>query len=407
MAPGKAVLIVAIVIIAALAVLGIVLLSNHSQKSAKTTTIPTSYSSTIVIIVNRSSTASSTATTSIASTTVPVNSTNQSNVSQQSNFTNYIYCVGTATQDSNSTYYAPISNAGIGGWNQTTDYPVPIFADGCSISNGYIYCVGSPGLGVNETTNVSVKLAYYTGISSSGLNAWAPTTSYPQLLLDGGCSTANNYIYCVGGGNYSDPRYAYYAPVSSYGIGEWKETTPYPMGLFDAGCVIYSGEIYCTGTEYVNLTTNSINLTSLGDVYYAPVSDSGIGNWIKTTNYPIPFFGAGCSAYNSTIYCVGDGYPNTTFSHSAYYAPILGSGGLGSWKRTTDYPISFSYAGCVLSNGYLYCVGSYNTTNHNEAYYAPVSSKGIGNWNQTTSYPTALFDAYCSTNGDSGGFYSS
>ena len=226
-------------------------------------------------------------------------------------------------------------------------------------------------------------------------------------MLEGGCSTADNNIYCVGGGNYTDPRYAYYAPVSAYGIGQWKATTPYPTGLFDAGCLIYSGYMYCTGTEYVNTSANTINLTSLGDVYYAPVSESGIGNWIKTTTYPIPFFGAGCSAYNSTIYCVGDGYPNATFRQSAYYAPILASGSIGAWKRTTDYPVPLTYAGCVVSNGYLYCVGSYNSTNQSEAFYAPVSRNGIGTWNATTSYPVPFFDAYCSTNGDSGGFYSS
>lgn len=402
-ASSKAVLILAIAVIAVLAIFSAILLSNHSQKSAKSSTTATPYPSTIVIVVKRNSSTKSTS--SVVSTTIPTNSTNQSNASQQSNFTNYIYCVGTATQNSNNTYYAPISSTGIGGWNKSTDYPIPIFVAGCSISNSYIYCVGSPGL--DPASTESDRFSYYTRLSDSGLNQWAQTTSYPTLLLDGSCSTANNYIYCVGGGNYTDPIYAYYAPTSSYGIGQWKETTPYPTGLFDAGCLIYSGDIYCTGTEYINASANTLNLTKLGSVYYAPVSNSGIGNWSATTNYPIPFFGAGCSAYNSTIYCVGDGYPNITYSESAYYAPILTSGRLGTWKQTTNYPVRLAYAGCVTSNGYIYCVGSYNSTNHTEAFYAQISSNGIGTWNATTNYPVPFFDAYCATNGDSGGLYSS
>ena len=96
---------------------------------------------------------------------------------------------------------------------------------------------GSPGL--SQPSNQSNKFSYYTQVSPLGLNEWVQTTSYPISLIDGGCSTSNNYIYCVGGGNYSDPKAAYHAPLSAAGIGEWKNTTPYPIGLFDAGCTIY------------------------------------------------------------------------------------------------------------------------------------------------------------------------
>ena len=159
--------------------------------------------------------------------------------------------------------------------------------------------------------------------------------------------------------------------------------------------------------KHVNTSSNSINFATLGSVYYAPISNLGIGNWSQTTSYPIPIFGAGCSTFNDVIYCVGDAYPNATLSKRTYYSQILPSGELGKWTQSTNYPIPLSYAGCVTSYGYIYCVGTYNSTYSQNSYYAPVSENGIGTWNQTTNYPIPLFDAYCSTNFDSGGFYSS
>ena len=106
--------------------------SNHRSS----TTVP-SYSSTIVIVVGSGGNSSTKISSSATTTTIPNNSSaNQSNQTIQPNFTNFIYCVGSATQFSNETFFAPINSSGIGQWNETTNYPIPMFVDGCSINNG-------------------------------------------------------------------------------------------------------------------------------------------------------------------------------------------------------------------------------------------------------------------------------
>jgi len=143
--------------------------------------------------------------------------------------------------------------------------------------------------------------------------------------------------------------------------------------------------IYCVGT-----------LAASTQVYYAPVSSTGIGTWTSTTSYPVPMVAAGCSIYNGYIYCVG------RYRYSVYYAPVS-STGIGTWTSTTSYPVGMINAGCSIYNGYIYCVGSY--TSPYAVYYAPVSSTGIGAWQATTSYPVAMQDAYCEIPGSGGGYY--
>ncbi|MGI0100733.1 MAG: hypothetical protein ACREBH_03405 [Candidatus Micrarchaeaceae archaeon] len=393
------VIIVIVVLIAVYAAIG-----YNAPKKPKATTMTTTIlginsSGPLSSVYTSSTTVQSTTTSTVSSAnetnTTSANETNSTNLIQS----NYIYCVGTqATYPYNYTYYAPINASGIGNWTATTSYPIPIYMAGCSISGNYIYCVGSSGIGNTSSSMYS----YYALVNDSGIGSWTMTTSYPAIFNNAGCSIGGNYIYCVGGVGHINSFLAYYAPISGLGIGNWTKTTPYPERLYGAGCSIYDDYIYCVGTGYANSTTN-FNATTLESVYYAPVSDSGIGNWTATTSYPIPFYGAGCSIYDDYIYCVGNNYYGQ--KSSAYYAHVTASG-IGAWQQTTSYPLAFSNDGCVASEGYLYCVGATSSNQANMAYYAPISANGIGTWNATTSYPVQLSEAYCSTTGESGGFLS-
>ncbi|MEM0149950.1 MAG: hypothetical protein QXW10_03585, partial [Candidatus Micrarchaeaceae archaeon] len=90
------------------------------------------------------------------------------------NYGNNIYCIGGSSSGTNS-YYAPITSNGIGAWEATTPYPISIYGQSCSIYNSSIYCVGG-----FTTANLSFsKSVYYAPITSNGIGAWEATTSYP------------------------------------------------------------------------------------------------------------------------------------------------------------------------------------------------------------------------------------
>jgi hypothetical protein len=217
----------------------------------------------------------------------------------------YVYCMGSVRSNighlgyysnTNTSYYAPIGTKGIGAWKATSSYPFPFLVAGCSAYKSYIYCLGGSGYEPNGDNDVPFAL-FAQITNDSGLGNWTPTTPYPSPFYDAGCSIYEGYIYCVGNGDhFISHNQTYFAQLSSGGIGNWTATTPYPVSMYGAGCSIYNGYIYCVGTE----GTESRNQT-----YFAEVNSTGIGQWTETTPYPISMYNAGCSISNGYIYCVG------------------------------------------------------------------------------------------------------
>lgn len=142
--------------------------------------------------------------------------------------------------------------------------------------------------------------------------------------------------------------------------------------------------IYCVGDSgHV-----SQNLT-----YYAPILAShSIGTWKQTTSYPVGVDDVGCDIYGDYIYCVGT---NATLRENQTYYARISSNGIGNWTETTPYPVRFTYGSCSAYRAYIYCVGDW-TIPSNQSYYATLSSSGIGKWKKTTSYPTPFYWAGCS-----------
>ncbi|MDE1855777.1 MAG: hypothetical protein KGH49_00890 [Candidatus Micrarchaeota archaeon] len=241
----------------------------------------------------------------------------------------YVYCTGLYNGGFTPySYYAPVSPSGIGTWSSTTSYPLSVYmASDCLSSNGYIYCIGGENAGGNHAN------IYYAPLSSSGIGTWTATTSYPVGIYATSCAVSGSYIYCVAG-TYGNP--AYYATISSGGIGAWTATTSYPLSVYYDSCNIYNGYIYCV---------NGYPMTHV--TYYAAVSSSGIGAWTATTSYPLTVLTT-CNIYNGYLYCVGG---STTGADAAgvsnvYYAPVSSSG-IGAWTATTSYPSAIALTSCI------------------------------------------------------------
>jgi hypothetical protein len=251
--------------------------------------------------------------------------------------------------DSSNAYFASVSSSGFGSWTSTTPEPTANAASegvACAITSGYIYCVGgSPqGSGTN-----AVNSTYYAQVSSSGIGPWTATTQYPLGVTDASCAISGDYIYCVGGSTNANPsgnnEAVYYAPVSESGVGSWTSTTSYPINVWSESCNAFGGYIYC-----VNGGGNSL-------VYYASLSSTGVGTWTSTTGYPsnAQMLGCAISGSNSYIYCVGGvTLPYGQSVNSVYYASVSSSG-VGSWSSGANYPADTGSPDCATSGGYLYC----------------------------------------------------
>lgn len=186
------------------------------------------------------------------------------------------------------------------------------------------------------------------------------------------------------------------APTEMTGVGAWLSSTPYPTSLISDSsdsCVASSGYAYCVGGTTSTGPTNAVN--------FAPLSSGGVGTWMRTTSYPINITSESCVASSGYIYCIdGDGYSGGTFGifNSVYYS-ALSSSGVGPWTGTTSYPISVYGQTCVANSGYVYCFGGISLScgglSCNAVYYASLTSNGVGNWMSTTAYPTGIGLAPC------------
>jgi hypothetical protein len=259
----------------------------------------------------------------------------------------YVYCVGGGTD---AAYYAAISSSGVETWTATTSYPTDITGQSCVASSAYIYCVS----GIDGTQGPRPTSAvYYAPLSNSGgIGEWTKTTDYPAGVIALSCAESGGYVYCVGGAatvGALESNATYFAPLSSTGLGTWEATTSYPSTIDDESCAASGGFIYCIA-GYTALGPRAVNTT-----YYAPVSSSGIGAWTAGTSFPTSDYGALCVTLGGFVYCVGGIAGLGDATDAVYYAPLSPSGGIGAWSTGESYPTGI-ITSCVATGNVIACV---------------------------------------------------
>jgi hypothetical protein len=285
-------------------------------------------------------------------------------------------------------------------WNCGAGYPLQVggtlavAGQQCVADGTYVYCIGGQDVNGGPRSDV-----YSSTTSPSGnITSWTlDSNHYPQSINGQSCVLYSDYVYCVGGtynDNGDDVASSYYAQLGSAGqVGNWSTTTAFPIPVDTQSCVASSSYIYCVGG--VNETDGSnADAVPSNSVWYAQLSSSGIGSWSQTAAYPANVYYPSCFAANGYIYCIGGADSNNNAVSTAYYA-ALSAAGVGTWTQTTAYPVKASGQACVISSGYIYCVGGETSGGQspgytNSVYSAPVSLSGIGTWKQASNFPVSV-----------------
>jgi hypothetical protein len=297
-------------------------------------------------------------------------------------------------------------------WDSAPGYPLQVGGTSgvagqqCVSNAAYVYCIG--GQDANGGPRSEVYSSSAISSSSANITSWtSDSNQYPRSINGQACVVYSGYAYCVGGSyddGGDDVASSYFAPLSSGGVvGSWNSTTAYPIPIDSQYCVASSGYVYCVGGNNETDGTNADSVAS-NSVWYAQLSASGIGPWSPSTAYPENLYFSSCFADNGYIYCLG-GADSSNNAQSADYYASLSPAGVGTWTRTTAYPLQGSGLACAISSGFIYCVGGQGELNSytNAVYYAPISSGGIGTWKQAANYPLSvettcvisLGDLYC------------
>ena len=293
---------------------------------------------------------------------------------------------------------APSTTSSSSTWHPAAGYPLElsgtygVAGQQCVNSTTYIYCIG--GQDANGGPRNEIFSSPSLSSSSDNITGWISDSSqYPENINGQSCVAYSTYVYCVGG-TYDDSgddiASSYYAPLSSGVVGNWSSTTAFPIPVDSQSCVSSSGYIYCVGGNNETDGTNADSVSSTS-VYFAQLSSSGIGSWTLTTAYPQGVYFPTCFSTSDYVYCIGGADSNDNAVSTDYYAS-LSSSGVGAWTQTTAYPIAASGQACVISSGYIYCVGGEETESSytNAVRYAPVTSGGIGTWKQAPGYPMTI-----------------
>src|SRR5207249_1847420 len=162
-----------------------------------------------------------------------------------------------------------------------------------------IYCVGG-------TSPSPTSAVYFAPITSSGVGPWtlsafpygAPAVPTGVPTSEHSCVTDSGFIYCVGGGT----NLVFFAPITSSGVCTWTPTTSYPSSITEQSSVARASFVFCVGVL-------SFPIGPTIDVFFAPISSSGVGTWTSTNSYPFTIFEQSCVTRASLIYCVGGNPP--------------------------------------------------------------------------------------------------
>ena len=360
-----------------------------------------------------------------ATTSLPVTTSQATSVV----YNGYVYEIGGSfftTVD-----YAPILSSGaLGSWTATTSPPVATYYATSVVYNGYVYEIGGdnnagaalatvdyldvnpsptavPPISNTATTNTNqVPLSWNSVPGASVYNIYRSTsptfsnateyvsntnsftdtnvqqtTSLPVATDKATSVVYNGYVYEIGGYTGAVTTTVDYAPINSNGtIGTWTATTSLLTATYVATSVVYNGYVYEIGGD------NSAG-TTLATVDYAPIlSSGGLGSWSATTSLLTATYDATSVVYNGYVYEIGGCAPSCSIT-TVDYAPINSNGTLGSWTATTSLPTATSNSSSIVYNGYVYEIGG-NTTSVD---YAPINSNGtLGSWTAATSLSTSL-----------------
>ncbi len=295
----------------------------------------------------------------------------------------YIYCVGgyTGSSNTNAVYYAQLTSGSVGVWGSGTNYPTYIEAESCVISGGYITCVA--GLTFPAYVSTITNAVYYAQVSSSGVGAWSSTTNYPITDNLNTCSVSGGYIFCLGGEYDMQHGFVtgdvYSNTLSSGAVGAtWSSTTMYPFAA-DSGagtCAISGGYMYCV-----------VGFGGSGEaVNYAAVSSGTLGTWTAGAAYPmylvanqIVISGGyiyGIAGETSNDYYALIGGTSTTSSSTSTSSSTTSTSSTSS-SSTTSSPhlLCPSTAG-----GTLMPPGATFTDTFGNTWLAPSGSLGVGVW---------------------------
>ena len=301
----------------------------------------------------------------------------------------YIYLVGgksgNTTYNSTVYYAAPSASTGaISSWSTAANaLPAARGQHTAVTANGYLYAMGGNDGTANATT------VYYSQLNTStgAPGAWTTSAnSIPEALDDNAAVVSGGYAYIFGGYNGTDVRNTvYYAAMNSNGTtGTWQAMSKtLPENVNFGAATTANGYLYVLGGYNGNYFLNTVYAAAQQGVVAISgnTNVSGNASFISSTN-------------STSAFRVQNASGNALLDVDTVNNVVTLNGEVGAvltpWQQTTSLSAATAYAGSTIMNGYAYTFGGYGSASAhtNTVQYAPINANGtMGSWTTTTALP--------------------
>jgi hypothetical protein len=249
------------------------------------------------------------------------------NINSGASFTanGYIYVVGgvdgSATPQT-TVYYAKANSDGSTGAWTTSSNPLPTIAGSPSANaaNGYVYVT-------NGTTMYVAKLNT-DGSTSAWKYATIPNTGAGSAII------VNGYLYMIAQGTSPTNANTIYAKLNADGsIGAWNSTSALPTFTGSGTVSTANGFIY-----YIGGVNSSI--IAQNSIYYAPTNADGtLGTWVTATSNLLPSARTYHTSFvsNGYVYVIGGNDATGAVQSTVFYAKLYADGTNGAWQTASSY----------------------------------------------------------------------
>jgi len=265
-------------------------------------------------------------------------------------------------QSRSTILYAPIDQDGfISTWVQSEiSTPDALIYHATVSKENNIYVLG----GKSEPYGIgnSVDFVWLGSFDGSSLSDWTELKTLPKRLAKGEAVVVGERIYFVGGATWTNngepvpSSSVYFTNINPDGtIGDWISTTELPVPLSGHGLIETNGRITTVGGS------TDPSETPIDKTYSASVnSDGTLGNWVEGPSMPLPLRDG--STVKVGNYVVQIGGIEATYSNKVFYSEIGADGNLGPWNISADFPIFICCSSASVLNDRIYVVGGYDDT---------------------------------------------
>lgn len=272
----------------------------------------------------------------------------------------------------------------------TPSLTVAVWGHGMAVVNGYLFVIGGClNTGCQTSAADLTAVVRVAKLNANGSTAsWGTTTSIPVALAATAIAVYNNYIYVLGGYDYthvtgqngSAVNTIYYGQVSATGtIASWSTAANTYVATGSAryysSAVAYRGTLFVFGGCVAGNNQTGCS-TYYNNVYKSTIGAAGApGAWSATTaalpNTASPATAEAlmsATVYNGYVYlCGGAGQNAGGQTSTIQYAKIQTSGDITSFSTTTGIMTTDGTTSLPLRrtdayamNGYLYVAGGHN-----------------------------------------------